>query len=199
MGETRLESLKVEVWKDITGQGFYQVSSLGNIRSLPRKIIFSDGRERLYGERVLKPYLDDLGYLRVSFKKGYRRVHRLVAEAFVPNPTGLPQVNHKDGNKQNNNVENLEWVDNKTNQIHALANGLKDMPSGRKATGLSFTIFAITLDTNEIVAIMNGNEEMKNYGFDFRLVSAVVKGKRNHHRNCIFYRINHKGDTKHAA
>lgn len=186
-------------------EGYLEVDNEGNIYSVDRVYARSDtGTLCKVKGKILKFQEDNCGYLRLrtkdkSGKKVSLKVHRVVAEAFIPNPTRLPQVNHKDGNKQNNNVENLEWVDNKTNQIHALANGLKDMPSGRRATRLSFTIFAITLDTNEIVAIMNGNEEMRDYGFDYRLVSAVVKGKRHSHRNCIFYRINHKGDTKDAA
>ena len=179
-------------------EGILEVDSKGNIYSVDRVYSRSDtGTLCKVKGKVLKFQEDNCGYSRLRTrdrdgKKVSLKVHRVVAEAFIPNPRGLPQVNHKDGNKKNNNVDNLEWVDNKTNQIHALANGLKEMPSGRKSARLSFTTFAITLDTNEIVAIMNGNEEMKNYGFDFRLVSAVVKGKRTHHRNCTFYRINIK-------
>ena len=73
---------------------------------------------------ILKPQLNGKGYLRVSIGKKLMFVHRLVAEKYIPNLNNLPQVNHKDGNKLNNSVDNLEWVSNKQNREHALENGL---------------------------------------------------------------------------
>lgn len=81
---------------------------------------------------VLKPQPNAKGYLRVSISKKLIFVHRLVAEKYVPNPNNLPQVNHKDGNKLNNNADNLEWVDNLENRTHAVKTGLH--LSGEKAT-----------------------------------------------------------------
>ena len=109
-----------EIWKDIKGyEGLYQISNLGNVRSLhwnhSNKI------------RLLTPFLND-GYLRVGFRvnnvlKNYL-IHVLVANAFIPNPENKPQVNHKDGNKLNNNVSNLEWVSAFENVIHAKKHNL---------------------------------------------------------------------------
>lgn len=80
--------------------------------------------------KKLKPTITKKGYLRVDLKgKGYS-VHRLVAMAFIPNPLNKPQVNHIDGNKNNNNVKNLEWCTNSENQKHAVANGLHRSLSG---------------------------------------------------------------------
>lgn len=73
---------------------------------------------------ILKGQPNAKGYLRVSISKKLMFVHRLVAEKYIPNPNNLPQVNHKDGNKLNNSVENLEWVSNQQNRNHAVETGL---------------------------------------------------------------------------
>ena len=107
----------MEIWKDIKGyEGLYKISNKGNVRSLKRNVI-------------LKPGINHKGYYYVilykkSISKSYR-IHRLVAEAFVPNPNNLPQVNHKNGIKTCNEDWNLEWTDNSGNQKHAFANGLQ--------------------------------------------------------------------------
>lgn len=110
----------MEIWKDIKGyEGYYQVSNLGNVRSLDR----FDGVHDRKGTKI-KPNLKQNGYLQVGLRKHNKRkwfgVHRLVATYFLRNPNNKPQVNHIDCNKQNNNVSNLEWVTGKENQEHAV-------------------------------------------------------------------------------
>lgn len=99
-----------EIWADIKGyEGLYQISTWGNVRNIKGDLIFQERNKK--------------GYLRVRlYKDGIRknhRVSRLVAEAFISNPAELPQVNHIDGNKDNNSFTNLEWVDNTQNRAHA--------------------------------------------------------------------------------
>lgn len=109
-----MESIEGEEWKDIPGyDGLYQISSKGRARS-----VFCDrrrcGDKYIKKQQVLKPTITNYGYLVVGLtdkngKCNSRLVHRLVAEVFIPNPEGLPIINHKDENKVNNSVENLEW------------------------------------------------------------------------------------------
>lgn len=114
--------MNIEVWKDIDGfESLYQVSSYGRIRSLPRY--------KTRG-RVLKQCISKKGYLRTSImgkpNTAYLIMHRVVAKAFIPNPNNLPEVNHKDGNKQNNHVDNLEWCTHEYNVKHSVENKLAD-------------------------------------------------------------------------
>ena len=109
-----------EIWKDIEGyEGLYEVSSYGRVRSLGQFVNHNYGGYAYRKGRLLKPGLGSRGYLSVTLSKnGIQKqytVHRLVAQAFIENPDNLPQVNHKDEDRTNNNVTNLEWCDAKYN------------------------------------------------------------------------------------
>lgn len=109
-----------EIWKDIQGyEGYYQVSSMGRVRSCDREIVFSDGRHRFYKGKIIRPVKTNSGYwqTRMKINEHVKRdyVHRLVAKAFIPNPQRLPEINHKDENRLNNRADNLEWVEHITN------------------------------------------------------------------------------------
>ena len=114
-----------EIWKVFNAE--VEVSNFGSVRTIDRKVKYSNKYINAKG-RTLKPHKDKKGYLRVAFKQSGKhttfRVHRLVAQLFVSNYLNKPMVNHKDGNKQNNNVENLEWVTNSENIQHAFDTGL---------------------------------------------------------------------------
>ena len=121
---------RVENWKDIKGfEGYYQISTLGRVKSLERYIQckncirYIPEKIRSLGKCWLYPFVS----LSKNGKVIVENVHRLVAEAFIPNPDNLPQVNHKDGNKFNNCVENLEWVTCSENVIHAIKTNLIDL------------------------------------------------------------------------
>ena len=110
----RAEIRNMEEWKDIKDMnGYYQISNFGNVKSF---ITYRQNKKET--GKILKPFLVTKKYQTVSlFSKSYS-VHRLVAEHFIPNPNNLPQVNHIDGDKTNNNISNLEWVTNRENSIH---------------------------------------------------------------------------------
>lgn len=171
------------MWKAIEGTNeMIEVSDDGQIRSLLR------------GEPyILKGSKDAKGYHRYSItvnrnKKTYK-LHREVAKAFIPNPDNLPQVNHKDGNKDNNNVSNLEWVTNIENCHHAIRNGLWD------------SVYAGSRRVNEkkkkaILGWYRGKETCYFKRFESvseaeiyigsRHVSDVLKGKRSHAKGWTF-------------
>lgn len=118
-----------EIWKPIEGfEGHYEVSNTGKIKSLERQRITKGGGTTLSPERLLKQKINKFGYCTVCLfknaKRKYCMVHRLVAFAFIPNPENKPEINHKDGNKFNNSVHNLEWNTPLENKRHAYANGL---------------------------------------------------------------------------
>lgn len=121
-----------EEWKDIPEyEGKYQISNLGRVKSLPR-IIDSQFKgkpiKRKVFERELRKSKNRFGYEYVCLSKNGKtkkyRIHRLVGELFIPNPMNKPQINHIDGNKQNNRIDNLEWCNNSENMQHAVKMGL---------------------------------------------------------------------------
>ena len=114
-----------EIWKDIVGyEGLYQVSNLGNVKRL--KGYKGRGKGYIVEEHLIKPSISSNGYQNVVLCKNGKTktftMHRLVAIAFLYNSDNLPQVNHKDENKLNNCVDNLEWCDSKYNNNYGTRN-----------------------------------------------------------------------------
>lgn len=105
--------MEQEIWKAIEGyENLYEISNKGRLRSMDRSIP-QQGRLQLYKGKLLSTYINNSGYVAIKLSKNNKKrsflVHRLVAVAFLPNPKQLPYINHKDEDKSNNNIENLEW------------------------------------------------------------------------------------------
>lgn len=118
-----------ELWKPVAGWiGWYEVSSLGRVRSVERVSHRADGTLQTWRGRALTPYANQKGYYCVRLSRpGLRRVerlHRIVGFAFLPEAHTTETINHKDGTKSHNAVENLEWATRSENTAHSIANGL---------------------------------------------------------------------------
>lgn len=163
--------MKNEIWKDIKNyEGLYQVSNLGRVKSLNR-IEKSGNKFRKRAEKILTQNITQ-GYKYVNICKNNKiktyRIHRLVAETFLPNPEKLPQVNHIDGNKLNNDVNNLEWCSCKHNIQEAYRLGLSKTTKVKQYT-LSGTLIK---SWNSIA------EAGKKLNLDTSAISKCCRGKR---------------------
>lgn len=171
-----------ELWKDIRGyEGLYQVSTTGKIKSLNynhRKI-----------EKKRKLDKSNKGYLCVLLCKDgihkKRSVHRIVAETFIPNQRNLPQVNHIDGNKENNCVNNLEWCTNGYNEKHAYKLRLKKKNYGKK-NGMAKSVIQYDLDNNFIAEYQTINEAHQKTKIAVDTIIRSCKNKTKRHNKFIF-------------
>lgn len=143
-----------EIWKSVPGyEEYYEVSNTGKVRSLTRTVIMKDGKPRPIKGRELKPKINN-GYPTVNLSKDgivkTIRIHVLVAKTFIPNPNNLPIVNHKDENKQNNNVNNLEWCTYQYNNNYG-----NNAPCNSKKKSIAMC----DINTHEVIQIFNSIAE----------------------------------------
>ncbi len=181
-----------EEWRAVTVPGFerdYQVSSFGRVRSLAR---YARGQQRRFlKSKILTGRPDRYGYLEVSVSSNEGKcrflTHRLIAFAFIANPNNLPQVNHKDGNKLNNRVLNLEWVTHQQNIQHAVRTGLNN---SQGANNKQFK--GLIESTNTLTGarrIFCGKKALIESGFDHASVYSVINGRAKTHKGFHFKRL----------
>lgn len=170
----------MEIWKDIEGFDGYQISNEGKIKSL--------NYNKTKKEKILKSGKAS-GYLRVQLWNGgkpvMKLVHRLVAEAFLENPNNLPQVNHKDEDKTNNCVENLEWCDSKYNMNYGTRNQ-KIAEKQLNHPTKSKRVDQIDPQTGEVIHQWESTKEASRNGYDHGAVSHCARGLQKEHKGYIW-------------
>ncbi|MBU3205161.1 NUMOD4 motif-containing HNH endonuclease [Clostridium algidicarnis] len=178
----------MEKWRDVNGyEGFYQISNYGKAKSLDRVVFCKTGKTRKIKGKVLILINDKDGYKEINMSKNgkvrHGKVHRLVAEAFLEKIEGKNEVNHKDGNKANNEVGNLEWCNASENTAHAVKNGLLKV-IGSDNPGAKLT----EKEVREIRNLYNDDKKnnsilklAKKYGICFQQVYDIVTRKKWKH------------------
>lgn len=171
-----------EIWKDIKGyESLYQVSNLGRIKSLERKVKNTSCSYRTIKQKILNCGKCIAGYYYIIlYKKQIKkpfRIHRLVAEAFIPNPNNYPCVNHKDENKENNVWTNLEWCTHKYNMNYGTS--IKRMSEKHKKKVIQYT------KNNEFVEEFNSLKEASDkIGINS---SSIMRCCKNKQKTCGGY------------
>ena len=192
---TRNENME-EVWKDIKGyEGLYQVSNLGRVRSLDREVkcrTSSSGVSKRKGY-ILKPGIASNGYLMVALYNNKvqkcRTMHSLIAEAFIPNPDMLPCVNHKNGNRTDNRLENLEWVTYSENNYHAVRKLGRTSPwKGKfgKDNPHSKPVIQLSKDGKIIAEYESAKDAARKLNTSQGRISDCCRGEKKYHLGYIW-------------
>lgn len=166
------------VWKEIPGyEGLYEVNNMGEVRSIEHYVNAGNGCKRIVKPTVRPQRIMGHGYKTVSLcvdnKSCSKLVHRLVALAFIDNPDNLPQVNHIDGNKENNCVSNLEWVSDDNNKEHSsVAKGGTQRPKRK--------VIIEELSTGNTLMFDGLREAERHLSLDHKSCQNVIKGRQHH-------------------
>lgn len=165
-----------EIWKPVKGyEGLYEVSDQGRVRSIVRQVNGRGSGTHKAGGRMIKPF-NRYAYIGIVMSKENKArqyyLHRVVAEAFIPNPDNKPEVNHIDGDKFNNNASNLEWVSHSENGKHAYKIGLRTKRGGTPSKKVRVTTLGFYKDFDSIADAANF------FGISQSSISRCCSGER---------------------
>ena len=171
----------MEIWKTISGyDGFYDISSLGRVRSHDRIVVTINGVTQRRKGVVMQPALR-AGYpfvlLQVEKVKKQAHVHRLVAAAFCEKPEGCDVVNHIDGNKTNNSADNLEWTTHSGNIRHAIDTGLREIKTGQRHSASKLTQDQVDAIRLKLISGQTGASIAREFGVHVMTVSNIRNGR----------------------
>lgn len=180
----------MEIWKDISGYEGYQVSNKGRVRS------FLNNRHGICDNfHILHQTCNRLGYPTVCLRRNNRKlVSRLVAEAFIPNPSGLPLVRHMDDDPSNNNVENLQWGTQKDNMQDCVAHGRLAGNIWPAIESNKIKVIAISIKDGSRISFDGQNEAARKLGVWPQHVSNVLKGRISQTGGWKFIYSDEEGD-----
>lgn len=193
-----------EIWKPVPGFEWYEVSNVGNVRSIDREFVNQIGRKCFLKGSPIKPTIAK-GYARVGIRKDAVKkmfsVHRLVALAFIPNPNNYESVNHINGDKLDNRVDNLEWCTLTQNIKHAYDNNLMGCMDNSLAKVAkinevnSYKLIRVTSPNGKVFEFNSVKETSEYFGIKVSTINDALSKKQNRAFGYTFVGYKHKGDA----
>lgn len=187
--------MEQEIWKPIKGfEGLYEISNRGRVKSLSR--IRPNGMNCLYKERILKNRLDKGGYYRAALLRNDGKthlipIHRLIAEAFIPNPDNKPCIDHINTIKTDNSIDNLRWVTWKENVNNPLTLEVKSLNFMGGKNPMAKPIVSVDANTGEVRFYDSATEALPELGVkDAKYIRFCCVGKMGSYKKRFWYEMN---------